>query len=72
MVPRGDDGPEFNQIEFNAPPMYLWISDGPATQFLAEDEYTDKAYPEDHDDLATFISENGFNRQSLEPNHAHL
>lgn len=51
MVPRDDSGLRFDLIRGDEPPMYLWISDGPETEFLARPIELERA-PGSHIEIA--------------------
>jgi len=58
MVPRDDSGLRFDLIKGDEPPMYLWISDGPETEFLARPQVMD-VQPGSHREIARFIRRAG-------------
>lgn len=54
-VPRDESGLRYDLVDLGAPPMLLWISDGPETQFLAEP--TDMPQrPGSHQEIARWIT----------------
>ena len=61
-VPRDESGLRYDLVRDDVPPMYLWISAGPETEFLANPLVMDHR-PGSHQEVARFI-------QSLEPRSA--
>ena len=53
MVPRDETGVRFDQIDQANPPMLIWISDGPETEFLARP--LEMPIPGSHIELARFL-----------------
>jgi len=58
MVVRDESGLRFDLIDPEAPPMLLWISDGPETEFLAE-QLTMIERPGSHQEIARRINYRG-------------
>ncbi len=54
MVQRDDTGLRFDLIDYDTPPMLLWISDGPATEFLARPLVMPRT-PSSHREIARFL-----------------
>lgn len=73
MVPRDETGLRFDFIQPSAPPILLWISDGPCTEFLARPQLMDER-PGSHQEIARFIDRlpsqdaKGFYTQFIQPN----
>lgn len=65
-VPRVDGKVDYKAINYDSQPMYLWISDGPETEFLANAQMIDRT-PRGHDELAKFIREGGYTTESIQP-----
>lgn len=57
-VPRNKEGKlDYSAIDYEAMPMYLWVSDSPTTEFL-DKEYTASPTPKGHDEVADIIRAN--------------
>lgn len=66
-VPRGADGKVNYSLTSSAvPPMYLWISEGPETEFLAQPFHA-LGEPAGHRELAEHIRKSGLATKSIEP-----
>lgn len=66
-VPRGEDGIDFSKIDYEVPPMLLWISDGPSTEFLSR-PMRGVAMPDSHRQVGEIIREANPDTQFLQPN----
>tara|TARA_R110000851_G_scaffold145703_1_gene285284 strand:- start:101 stop:763 length:663 start_codon:yes stop_codon:yes gene_type:complete len=54
-VPRVEGKTRYDLIEKNTPPMYLWLSSNPTTEFLANSWNTKGFIPETHGELAEYV-----------------
>lgn len=59
-VPRVDGKTRFDLIDEGNKPMYLWLSNGPATEFLANDVEVPTGSIKSHNDLSVGIQINNF------------
>jgi len=70
-VPRDESGLRFDLIRDDVPPMLLWISDGPETEFLSEPEEA-VAVPSSHQETGRWINQaidqGEIDTQFIEPN----
>lgn len=65
-VPRIGGRVDYSHTSSTAPPMLLWVSDGPETEFLEHMLFLDKE-PEGHRELAEAIRESGVGVRKITP-----
>lgn len=67
-VPRDENGLiDYGRANRDNPPMFLWVSNAPATEFL-DGSYTLPRTPQSHGDLAQMIRDASLGRRQITPN----